>query len=66
MPDDINCPYYVIIDPSNIMGDSNWDEQLFDWYDVECSCGKWYRIRQWDIEVIRSFEIEKTNKLKEN
>lgn len=61
MSDDINCPHCnVKIDPSGIMGDSDWDEQGFDWYDDnECpNCGKRYRIRQYDIEIIRYFEIK--------
>ncbi len=56
------CPYCnEPIDPLDIMGDSDWDEQQFDWYrDNECSnCGKRYKIRQDDVEVIRSFEVEK-------
>jgi len=58
---EVNCPHCnEPIDPSNIMGDSDWDEQEFDWYDNECSnCGKQYKIRQYDIEVIRDFEIKK-------
>ncbi|KKM87748.1 hypothetical protein LCGC14_1265770 [marine sediment metagenome] len=62
MSDEINCPYcHIVIDPINIMGDSDWDEQEFDWYDdVECpNCNKRFKIRQFDVEITRSFEIEK-------
>ena len=56
------CPYCnEPIDLTNIMGDSDWDEQQYDWcHDNECpNCGKRYKIRQDDVEVIRSFEVEK-------
>lgn len=54
------CPHCKTpIDPFNIIGDSDWDEQQFDWVENECSnCGKQYKIRQWDVEVKRSFEIK--------
>ena len=61
MSDEIKCPYCnIVIDPSNIMGDSDWDEQEFDWYDDnECpNCGKRFKIRQYNVEIIRDFEIE--------
>jgi len=60
--DELGCPYCnTSIDPSDIMGDSDWDDQMFDWYeDVECTnCGKRFKIRQCDVEVIRYFETEK-------
>jgi len=59
---EINCPYCKAeIDPMNIMGTSDWDDQQFDWYnDNECpNCNKRFKIRQYDIEIIRNFEIEK-------
>ena len=60
--EEINCPYCnFVIDPSNIMGDSDWDDQEFEWCDDnECpNCHKRFKIRQDDIEIVRSFEIEK-------
>lgn len=58
----IECPYCNIsIDQYSIMGDSDWDDQGFDWYDdVECpNCDKRFKVRQSDVEIIRYFEVEK-------
>jgi len=55
------CPYCnEPIDPIDIMGDSDWDDQQYNWYEAECGkCGKQYKIRQYDVETIRSFETKK-------
>lgn len=60
--DELGCLYCnTFIDPSDIMGDSDWDKQMFDWYeDIECTnCDKRFKIRQYDVEVIRHFETKK-------
>lgn len=60
--DELGCPHCnTSIDPSDIMGDSDWDDQMYDWCeDVECNnCGKRFKIRQSDVEVIRYFETKK-------
>ena len=60
--DDIICPFCgEIINPSNIMGDSDWDDQEFEWCnDNECpDCEGRFKIKQSDVEIIRHFEIEK-------
>ena len=56
------CPYCnTSIDPSNIMGDSDWNDQEFEWCDDnECpNCEKKFKIRQYHVEIVRYFEIEK-------
>ena len=56
-----NCPYCnETIEPYNIMGDADWDDQQFDWVDTECpNCNKSFKIRQSDVEIIRYFETKK-------
>ena len=60
----IICPYCnKTIDMYDIMGDSDWDDQQFEWCDdITCpnpECDKSIKIRQTDIEITRYFEIEK-------
>lgn len=58
----IECPYCdKEIDYANIMGDSDWDDQSYDWYDdIECPyCHNRFKAKQYDIEIIRYFESEK-------
>ena len=62
--DELGCPHCnTSIDPSDIMGDSDWDDQGFNWYDdINCpnpECNKPIKIRQSDVEITRYFEIEK-------
>ncbi|MFW9972442.1 MAG: hypothetical protein ACFFDF_19815 [Candidatus Odinarchaeota archaeon] len=56
---DIICPYCgKEKDPYDIMGDSDWDDQSGNWCKVECSCGKFYKVKQCDVEIIRHFIVE--------
>ncbi|GAH08490.1 unnamed protein product [marine sediment metagenome] len=56
------------VDYCNVMGDSDWDDQEYEWYETDCpKCGKYIKIRQYDVEVLRCFEtksIESNNSLR--
>ena len=45
---------------TDIMGDSDWDDQQFEPYETECpKCGKYIIVRQYDIEVVRYIHVRK-------
>jgi len=59
---EIECPHCNNkIDPIRVMGDSDWDDQEYEWCDdIHCpNCDNTFRARQCDVETIRFFESEK-------
>lgn len=58
---EIECPYCNNkIDPITVLSTSDWDDQQYDWYDVDCpNCNNTFKVRQYDIEITRFFESEK-------
>lgn len=55
------CPYCNrYIDPFDIMGASDWDDQQYEPYETECPhCDKLITMTQVEVEVIRHFSVAK-------